>query len=156
MPPLTNSVGWSASEFINHQKSTSWYAILAVVGIGASVLIFLVTHDVVSAVLVAIVALTLGYLGSRQPRVLDYKVDTTGIYVGPRFYPYALFKSFSIVDEGPISSIMLLPLKRFMPFITIYFSPDDEDKIADLLGQYLPFEHREHDAIDKLMRKIRF
>jgi hypothetical protein len=48
-------------------------------------------------------------------------------------------------------------MKRFMPYIPMYYAPDQEDAILDTLSQYLPFEaERRQDPIDRFMHKIRF
>jgi hypothetical protein len=49
-----------------------------------------------------------------------------------------------------------MPLKRFGLPTTIYFAPEDEDRIVDIINQHLPFEPRDRDAIDRLMKRIRF
>jgi hypothetical protein len=49
-----------------------------------------------------------------------------------------------------------MPLKRFMPILTIYFEQKDESKIVAVLGQFLPVESHQLDAVDRLMHKLRF
>jgi hypothetical protein len=48
------------------------------------------------------------------------------------------------------------PLQRFSPLTTIYYDPNDEERIVDLLANRLPMEERKRDAIDRLMWRIRF
>ena len=152
----TKPVKWTASEFIEHNKSADWYLTL---GIGGAVLaagIYLLTQDVISVVMVIIVAVIFGIFAARKPRVLEYQVDELGMHIGAKFYPYSSFKSFAVVSEDSINSIWLLPLKRFMPILTIYFAPDDNQKIIDTLGKYLPIQNHEPDFVDRLMHKLRF
>ena len=63
---------------------------------------------------------------------------------------------FLVIQEGGVESIWFTPLKRFMPMVSIYFDPEDGDKIADILSEFLPFENRELDPVDRLMHRIRF
>lgn len=149
-------VTWTASEYIAHQKGISWFIGLGLSIFVAALLTFFVTKDKVPAVVIVIVGIAFGIFGARQPDVLSYTVDRTGIYIGQRFHPYSVFKSFSVIDEGPIRSIVLMPLKRFMPQLSIYFDPNDEDKILDVLSSYLPYQEPKNDPVDQLMRKIRF
>lgn len=154
--PHAESISWTASEFIAHEKDFSWFALLGV-GTGLlTVVTYLVTRDIVSTVVVLIVAVTFGAFAVRKPRVLQYSVDTAGIHVGTRFYPYEMFKSFSLIQEGGIRSIMLMSLKRFMPPLSLYVDPADEDRIITVLADYLPLEEREQDLLDRLMRRLRF
>lgn len=149
-------VAWTASEFVSHNKGTGWYFLLAGGAFLLAVVIYFVTHDVISTGIIIFVALLLGISAARKPRVLNYQVNAAGLAIGDKFYPYPEFKSFAVMQEGAFSSIMFLPLKRFMPPITIYYDPQDEDKIIDVLSYYLPMENRSHDLIDNIIRRIRF
>jgi hypothetical protein len=60
------------------------------------------------------------------------------------------------MPEGAFSSIVLVPLKRFSPLTSIYYAPQDEERITAMLAAHLPYEERKHDPIDKLMQRIRF
>lgn len=151
-----NSVSWSASEFVAHQKTGGWYVMLLLAGIVVAGLVYLLTRDFVSAGTIVVVGVILGVFAARKPRTLQYQLDSRGIHIGNKSYPYSDFKSFSMIDEGPFNSIALTPLKRFMPNISIYFEPNDEEHITRVLSSYLPFEEGKKDAIDKLMHKIRF
>jgi hypothetical protein len=151
-----HSVSWSASEFIAHQKTNSWYGLLAAAGAITAVVVYLLTKDIISTVMIVIVVFVLGVFASRKPRTLNYQVDTAGVHIGPKSYPYDDFKSFSVIDEGALSSINLMPLKRFMATISIYYDPQDEDHIVKVLSDYLPFEEGQKDVVDRFMHRIRF
>lgn len=153
---LKNGVTWTASEFVAYQKSKGWYVILALVGIAAVGFIYLVTKDMISVSIAALVMIVLGVTAARKPRTLTYQVDNTGIHIGSKSYSYNNFKSFSIIDEGVFNSIALTPLKRFMPTMSVYYDPSDEEKIIAVLTSYLPFVEGEKDAVDRFLHKIRF
>ena len=149
-------VDWTASEFVAHNKGMGWYVLLAGGAALVAALVYLVTRDLVSAGIIIFVALLLGISAVRKPRVLTYRVNGAGLMIGGKFYPYASFKSFAVMQEGAFSSITFLPLKRFMPPISIYYDPQDEDRIIEVLAYYLPMEAREHDFLDALTRRNRF
>ncbi len=149
-------VSWTASEFIAHRKSPRWYGMLAVAAIVMAAIVYALTRDKVSTAVVMVAAVVLGFYAARQPRELDYQLDDRGLSIGSKFYDYDSFKSFSVIDEGAFASITLMPLKRFMPPLTIYYAPDDEPRILNLLAERLPLEEHRADAIDHLMRRIRF
>jgi hypothetical protein len=151
-----SEISWTASEYVHHDKTAGWYLALAVCAALVAALVYLISHDWVSVGVVVVAALVLGSYGSRQPRQLDYHLDGQGIGIGPKRYFYGEFKSFSVIPEGAFSSITFMPLKRFSPPISIYYAPEDEEKILALLSQYLPFEEPRRDAVDSLMRRIRF
>lgn len=149
-------VTWTASEFIAHNKGIGWYLALGACTIVLDVLLFLWTRDVFTAVVLPVFAILFGIIAARKPRVMEYRLNGNGLFIGGRFYPYNDFKSFSIMDEGAFSSIMFLPVRRFMPSVSVYYEPKDEERVLQVLAQYLPMEHREHDLADKLARRIRF
>lgn len=118
--------------------------------------VYWLTKDKVSAAVVLVCAFALAMLAGRQPRQLEYKVDVSGITVGHKHFEYDLFKSFAVVPEGSLSSIIFMPLRRFAPLTTIYYSPEDEEQIVNVLSNRLPLEPHKLDVVDTLMRRIRF
>ncbi len=149
-------VSWTASEYIAHQKGMSWYVLL---GLGAALLagiVFVVTKDLVSTVVTSLGVIMLGVFAARQPRVLSYQLSQQGVQAGQKFYPYVDFKSFSVQENGGISSVLFTSMKRFMPGLTIYYPPDQEEDIINFVADYLPHEELAVDPIDRFMRKVRF
>ncbi len=151
-----SDISWEASEYVDHEKSVGWYLVLAGVAAAVAGLIFLVTDDIVTTFVVVVAAILFGVVASNRPRTLVYAVGDSGITIGTRLHSYAELKTFSVVADGQMRSIQLLPLKRFMPPLSVYFPPDQEKDIVERLGQFLPYEEHGHDAFDRLMSKIRF
>jgi hypothetical protein len=154
--PVEDSFKWTASEFVEHSKNTGWYMGLGAGALLIAVIIFLVTRDKISTAVVIVAAVVLAIAAARKPRVLEYQVDDEGLSVGPKLYSYEQFKSFSIIDEGVVPSIYLMPIKRFQVSLTIYFAPADEDAIVGILSDRLPLEDRQLDPVDRFMHRIRF
>jgi len=152
--PDTPSVQWTASEFVAHEKSPLWY--LSLIGIGAVLAIFsqLVVHDFITTVAIVLVTILFVFAASHKPRTLPYHIDGTGITIGDKTYSYAQFKSFGIVQEGAFSNITLVPLKRFGQPLSIYYPPEEEDKIVEVLSAYMPVSQVKLDFIDKLLKSI--
>lgn len=156
-PPETEAITWTASEYIAHHKSPLWFVVLGIAAVVASLGVYFITDgDIVSTIVVLLVAIIFGAYAARKPRVQQYAVSPAGVTIGSRTYGFDVIKSFSVIDEGPFASITFMPMQRFMPVISIYFDPQDEDRIVTFLAQYLPMEQRNHDAIDRLMRKLKF
>lgn len=150
------TVTWTASEYVAHEKTISWYLALSAATILFAALIYFLTKELLSPVVILVMGLAFGAFAARQPEELTYVLDGSALHVGQKSFPYAQFKSFTIIEEGAIHSIVLMPMQRFMPPLSVYFDPADEDKIADALSSYLPYEDRKQDYIDRLMRKVRF
>lgn len=150
------SVTWTASEFIEHQKSASWYLLLAVATVVVAGGLYWLIHDLITSIIIGIVAIIFGITAARKPRQISYALDSKGITIGSRFLPYADFRSFTVDQEGAFASVSLMPLKRFAPMTVIYLDPQDEDRILNLLSEYLPLDQTRTDAVERLMRRIRF
>jgi hypothetical protein len=151
-----SEIYWTASEYIAHEKSAGWYARLGGASLLLALIVLLLTKDKISAIVVLVVAFLFAIVASRQPRELQYGLDPGGVTVGQRYLPYEEFRSFSVVPEGAFLSIVFMPLKRFATITTIYFAPENEDRIVRLLTDRLPFEEHKHDLLEQLMRRIRF
>lgn len=149
-------IQWNASEFIDHQKNVGWFMLLAIVAVLFAAGLYIVTQDILSTAVVLIAAMAFGVYGRLKPRTLNYSLQAGSLKVGDKVYPYDDFRTFSVVQEGALSSIVLQPTKRFMPPLTIYFSPDDGEKIFDTLAAHLPHQDHAPDMVENLMRKIRF
>ncbi len=147
---------WNASEFIDHQKSTGWFMPLILGSIILSGAIYFFTRDILATLVIMLGCISFGTYARQKPRTLTYTLLPTSIKIGSKTYSYDDFKTFSIIEEGALFSIFLQPIKRFMPPLTIYFDPDDGEKIFDTLATHLPHVQREQDPIERLMRRIRF
>jgi hypothetical protein len=158
MRPAANEaeITWTASEFIARHKGFGWYVILAAATGVAAVLIYLLSRDAITVGAVVAAIILFGVSAARKPRVLTYHMNEKGLTIGDKFYPYGIFRSFSVIDEDAFSSILLQPLKRFMPPLSVYYEPQDEDRIVEILATHLPLETRQPDAVDRLMHRIRF
>ncbi len=151
-----SAVSWSASEYVHHEKQAGWYAIFGAIIFFLAVLLYLATKDLFGPISIVVLAAAFWVYAARPPRTLEYQIDSGGITIAQKRYPYTDFRSFSIIQDGGVMSLQLNPLKRFLPAIDLFFSPDQIDGIADALGQYLPHEDKDADAIDKLARYFRF
>ena len=149
-------ISWTASEYIAHEKSPVWFIKFGVATAIFLIATFAITRSIFTVGVMIVFAIGFMILANRKPAVLNYQLSDGVIRVGQKTYALSDFKSFAIIEEGQIDSISLLPLKRFLPALDIYFAPDDEDAIAEFLSDYLPFEHRTQEMLDKFMHKIRF
>ncbi|MEO7364518.1 MAG: hypothetical protein ABIV43_03355 [Candidatus Saccharimonadales bacterium] len=149
-------ISWTASEFIAHDKDSNWYVMLGLSTVIVAGIIYLLTRDIIATGFVLFVASLFGVYAGRQPRQLPYQLSNHGLRIGSRHYELRQFRSFSVVPEGAFSSIVLMPLQRFSPMTTIYYAPQDEDRIIDVLAAELPFVEHKHDVIERFMHRIRF
>ncbi|HXR49579.1 MAG TPA: hypothetical protein VN778_00955, partial [Verrucomicrobiae bacterium] len=149
-------ITWTASEYIANQKSSNWYAMLAVAAILIGFVVWLLTRDFFPTVAVLIGVILLGYYAGRQPREQTYALDDQGLTIGGRHMAYHEFRSFTVVQDGAFLNVELTPLKRFAVEATMYVDPSDEKRIISRLSQYLPMEEAKTSFTDSLMRRIKF
>jgi hypothetical protein len=154
--PSDEVVTWTASEFIAHQKNGGWYALLMLCALVAAALVWFVTKDIVSSVVIIFAGAVFATYAARKPRQLSYRLDPAGLTIDQKHYSYNEFRSFSVVPEGAFSTIVFAPLKRFGTLITLYYDPQDEEQIINAIMTRLPHEERKPDPIDRMLYRIRF
>ena len=155
--PKNDSVSWTATEFIGNDKKLGWFAAFGVVIVAVAAGVYLWTHDLFSGIMIIIIGVIFAIVSAKKPRTVEYSIDSAGIHIGSKSYSFADFKSFSVVDDNnELSSVVLLPIKRFMPPISLYYELSKEDSILDVVTLYIPHEESKIDNIDKLIRRIRF
>ena len=154
--PQLDIVEWTASEYIAHQKNSNWFIGLGGGAAVISLIIFVVTRNVTSTLVVLLCFIALGGYAVKQPATKRYRITADGIYVDDKFFGFGNFKSFSVMEEGAVDCIWLRPLKKFTPTVAMYYPPTDEDRIIMMLENFLPIEDRVHDMVDRITRKIRF
>lgn len=146
---------WQAQDLIIGEKDKVWYIGFTVIAL--TLVIFAAISQIWTFMALVIVCY-IAILAMRTPNkanVISYSLSTHGIYIGNKFYAYSEFKSFGIIREASVYSIVFMPKKRFSPSVSIYFSKEEGEKITDIIGSRLPMEEIKHDLIDSIIRKTR-
>lgn len=149
-------LSWQASEYILHEKDPLWFiGLMAGTILLVALSIFLIKAWTFTA-LIVVMAIAVVFFARRPPRTLTYRLSPYSLHINERQYQLHDFRSFGVIQEGAMYSIMLLPVRRFMPAVTLYFPVDQGEQIVDLLGEVVPMETIKLDPIEKLVRKLRF
>lgn len=154
--PQEAPLSWQASEFVHHEKDGMWF--LALLGVTVALLlvdVFLVQSWTFGA-LIIVMAIAVMVIAKRPPRIITYTLTAQGIRIDEKQFHFQDFRAFGVVQENAFYSIRLVPNKRFMPMVSVFFPPEDGEEIVDAFGHALPMENIERDTIDKLVEKIRF
>lgn len=131
---------------------------LGLYGIGLvvlSVLVYLVTRDIVSTVAVLIGGVAFLYFATNKIASQQYALEGDVLYVGDKPYKLTDFKSFSIAQDAHPVSVVLAPLRRFMPPITLFVPDELVETVSSHLAALLPNEQHKVDAVDSLLHKLR-
>ncbi len=148
---------WQASEFIDHQKEGGWFLMLALItGVVCTGVYFITDGDILSTMVIGVAAIAFGVFANKKPRTLTYTLLPTSIKIGEKSYSYDEFRTFSVVSDGGLNSIILQPTKRFMPPLTVYFAVEDGEQIFDTLAVHIPHEEKTTDMVERFMKRIRF
>lgn len=152
----SSPISWAASEFVHHEKNNNWFMGLAAITVVVVIFTYIMTHDILTAVALIVASTLFGVMANRKPHTLQYQLTSTGVSVGDKFYPYSTLKAFSIVEADYFRSIQLVPFKRFAMPVVLYYPPEEEDRLINMIGSFLPLEKKSPDPVDRLMNKVRF
>lgn len=155
-PVEDEPVKWMANEYFHPEKNGLWYVLFALVVLGFIAVDLFVLKSYTFSVLVVVMAAAVIVYSRRAPRSIQYVLSgKQGLYIGEKLYNFADFKAFGLIRDGEHHSIMLIPVKRFGPGVSVYFPEEVGEQIVDILGNRLPMEILKLDAIDIIVRKLR-
>lgn len=154
--PLVESepIRWQAHEYIDHERDVWWFIIFGIV-VAAFMAAAIYLQAWTFVALIPIMAVALIVYVRRPPQLIDYTLSSQGLYVNDKLYPFGEYKAFGVVEDGNEHSIMLIPIERFKPGVTVYFPDDTGEAIVDLLGARLPMRELHLDVLDRILRKLR-
>jgi len=154
--PETAPVTWSAQEYVHLDRSPLWFVIFAIIILGFIAIDFFFLKSWTFSVLVIVMAAAVIVYINRPPRILTYGLSAQqGLYIGEKLYHLNDFRAFGLIQDGEHNSIMLIPVKRFAPGVSVYFPEEAGEEIVDILGQRLPMENLKLDVVDVIVRKLR-
>jgi hypothetical protein len=153
--PAEEPVHWQATEYIHHEKNALWFTLFGLVVAVLIALAIFVLQSVTFAILIPVMAVALVVYSYRPPHLLDYTLSRQGLHVNDRLYSFAEFKGFGVIHDGSEYSVMLIPLKRFRPGVSVYFPEEAGEAIVDMLGARLPMQELHIDIVDRIIHKLR-
>lgn len=146
---------WEAQDSVIGEKNKLWYVLFTIAVIAlAAVAWFIGSWTFAALILVSAVAIIVSRTSSAA-RVVSYSLSGMGFFIDGKLHEYNQFKSFGILKEPGVFSIVFLPKKRFSTSVSIYFAEQDGEKIVDIIGARLPMEEIHPDIIDKIVRKLK-
>ena len=156
-PEIENApVHWTASEYIHEEKNGLWFILFAIVALAFIAVDILFLKSYTFSVLVIVMAVAVVIYSRRPPHLVDYTLSINqGLYVGEKLYHFNNFKAFGLINDRGNHSIMLIPIKRFAPGVSVYFPEEAGEKIVDILGARLPMETLKLDFVDVIIRKLK-
>ena len=154
-PGGVEPIRWQATEYVHNEKDHIWFVLFLAATLGLMGVSMFLIKSISFTILIPVMAAALFIYTRRPPRMLDYTLGRHGLHVNDQLYGFGEFKSFALVhglDQN--YSIMLIPVKRFKPAITINFSAEVGEAIVDMLAARLPMREVQPDVIDRIIRKL--
>jgi hypothetical protein len=151
-----DALSWQASEYVHHEKGVEWF--LALIGVATALLLLdiVLIRSWTFGILIVVMAMAAIVVARRPPHVISYLLSSEGIQIDEKHFGFHDFRAFGVIQEGAFYSIRLIPVKRFMPMVSVYFPTEMGEQIVDVFGSMLPMEQIKLDPIDKFVEKIRF
>ncbi len=152
--PEAQPIQWQAAEYIQERRSPLWFVGFWIVATLLMAIAAFVVRSWSFAILVPAMAAALMIYSHRPPRILNYVLSSKGVYINEKLHPMSEFRSFGIMRDELVPSLMLLPVKRFRPGLTIHFPAELGEAIVDMLGSRIPMHEVKLDAFDRIIRKL--
>lgn len=148
-------VRWKAQEYIPHDKGMLWFVAFAFAFVVLMAIAIFLIKSITFIILVPVMAVALFVYVNRPPRIIDYTLSRKGLHINDTLYPFSDFRGFGVVHDGREFSVLLLPVKRFKPGVSVYFPEESGEAIVDMLGMRLPMQELRLDLVDRIIRKLR-
>lgn len=148
-------ITWTAHEYIHQEKGTMWFVFFGVIILALLAASIFIMKSISFSILLAVIAVVIVIYTRRPPRELTYSLTDEGLLIDQTLHKFSDFKSFGIIRDGEEFSVMLIPIRRFQPGITVYFPEEAGEDIVDILGSRLPMKDLKLDAVDRVVRLLR-
>ena len=145
-------VQWQAPEYIHRYKSPVWYGVFVIAVIALVAAALLLMQSITFAVLILVMAFALFVYSARPPHMMNYTLSEKGLYINDTLQGFAECQAVGILRDIDQFSLELVPVRRFRPRVSVYFTEAEGEAIVDILGTRLPMQDIEPDAFDKIVR----
>lgn len=137
MKKSPKEISWEANSFYRYKRSINWYAGLIVLT-AVLAIIFLLLHNYLLAVIIAVAAVVTAKLAGANPTREEVAISDKGVTIRNNFYPFAFFKSYYLDNSYGVNRLYLETTRRIFPTMVVFLGSQDPLKINDLLARHLP------------------
>ena len=152
---------WSALEYEEKERSRDWFWALGIIVVTSSIA-SIIFGNYFFATLLIIAGLLLGFFALKKPDIVTYELNSKGLKIHNRLYPYESIKAFWVqADFTPGSAVkpvfFVHSERAFMPILSIPIDMNiAEDIHSKMSGQNISeVEMREHPG-DRIMEVLGF
>lgn len=130
---------WQAHEYYFQAKTTDWYWAVGIIGASIAI-ISIIYGNVLFAMLVLISTFALSVFASKEPPLVRFEINKSGVLIGKTLFPYGTLDSFWVEDNkhlGHPSQLFIKSKKVIVPLIAIPLEGTDPEDIRDFLLDHL-------------------
>lgn len=152
---------WTALEYEAKDRDPDWFWALGIIVVTSS-LASIIYNNYFFAVLIILAGTLLGFFAKKKPDLINYELNSKGLKIHSRVYPYENIKSFWIQlahpEEPDLKNLFFIKSERFyMPGISIPITPDIAERIIDIMiEKNIPEEEMREHPSDKIMDRLGF
>ncbi len=145
-----SGVNWQIEERQTNLNNGQWLWALAIIGF-AVVIFSILLKNYLLIIIVALTAFIIYASKNKKPEMHDFHLDSNGIDIDGKLYPYENFESFGIL---PDKEIAFRRKHHLMPLLIIPFHGHEELEIRKILESRLPESEEEESFLDLLQKKF--
>jgi len=148
---------WSATEYVQHERSKKWYT-FAAVALAISIILTLLVGNWSMAIAIIVFAGVYEYLQRHHPpEIVKITITDFGIHLGNIFIPYANIQAFWILYGNGIKTLNLRVHKRLHGDLIIQMDNQSPGAIREyLVGQIPEWEGKHEQLTDVILRLLKF
>jgi hypothetical protein len=146
---------WTALEYEEKERTRDWFWALGVIVVAGS-LASIIYGDYFFAVLLILGGALLGLFAVKPPDMISYELNSKGLKVRNRLYPYENIGAFFVQRE--IKPMLFIKSERFfMPIISMPIEERDVETIHEIfISQNIPEEEMKEHLSEKIMDVLGF
>lgn len=148
---------WRAPEFEHVEKSTTWYWGSMVVAV-ILMAIALWQKNFLFAVLIMVAELAIFMLSEEKPKMWDFTIDQRGVTIEKhKLYKYSTMTMYDIHDfSDEYHELVLQTKSKVHHYIKIFIHVEDEERVMDLLDEWVPRGEIQVTFIELIERLVGF
>lgn len=131
-------ISWSAPEFIQFKRSSSWYAILIIAGLALMTAFYFLEQNYLGMATVGLAVIVLILLSGQKPKIKKYSISASDISIEDKNIPISEFKSYFVTYINNIANLHLEKTKKFSAPVSMFIENDKEEAVLDVIGKILP------------------
>src|SRR3989344_4115395 len=147
-----NEINWKIEEPNFTPKTAEWFWALGIMAF-ALIVFAILLKNYLFIIIVALTALIIYGNRRREPEIINFRLDNSGLRAGNKFYDYENFESFWIF-LGEKKEFVLHYKKHLMPLLTVPFHDHDEPEIRQILSEHLREREEQESFIDILRKRF--